>query len=165
MFLIFLIGLLVIIILILFPFSSERVQIVLLPELSTFGYIEVEVNAEVVGNQGIVTLTSDCYQIIAYTEASQAESIKRGLAGKIPFRPNAHDLIKAIFESFDIEVIMVKITELKNNTFFGRIFLKQGNRVLSLDSRPSDGTAIAVRVGAPVYIKETLLKEVGRKIC
>jgi bifunctional DNase/RNase len=60
---------------------------------------------------------------------------------------------------------MVKIVEIRNNTFIGRLILQQGNKVVSLDSRPSDGIAIAVRTGSPVYIKESLMKEQGKYIC
>jgi bifunctional DNase/RNase len=162
---IFLIFLSIIGIFIFFPFPTERISLIFVPELSTFGYEEVKVDAQVIGNQGVVTLTSECYQITAYTEASQAESIINGLAKRIRFRPNSHDLIKAMFDNLGIEVVMVKITELKNNTFFGRLVLKQGQRILSLDSRPSDGTAIAVRTGSPIYIKTDLLKNLGKKIC
>jgi len=156
----FLIGILVI-----FPFKAEKAQLIFFPEAWTIGYEKVKVDAEIVDNNGIVTLTSGCYQILAYTEASQAESIKNGLEGKISFRPNAHDLIKATFDNLGIEVVMVKITELKNNTFFGKIILRQGNKILSLDSRPSDGTAIAVRTNSPIYVNSELLKEFGKKIC
>jgi bifunctional DNase/RNase len=148
-----------------FPFKTEKAQLILFPELWTYGYEKVKVSAEVVGDQGVITLTSDCYQIVAYTEASQAESIKNGLEGKIAFRPNSHDLIKAAFNNFGIEVLMVKITEVKNNTFFGKLILKQNEKILSLDSRPSDATAIAVRTNSPIYIKTELLEEFGRKIC
>jgi bifunctional DNase/RNase len=60
---------------------------------------------------------------------------------------------------------MVKITEVKNNTFFGKLILRQNGKILSLDSRPSDATAIAVRTNSPIYVKTELLKEFGKKIC
>jgi bifunctional DNase/RNase len=162
---IFLIFLSLLLIILFFRSEPEKSVLIFFPEISTFGYEKVKVDAAVVGEEGIITLTSDCYQITAYTEASQAESIKNGLEGKIAFRPNAHDLVKAAFDSLGIEVLMLKVTELKNNTFYGKLILKQGNKILSLDVRPSDGTAIAVRKNAPIYVKEDLLKEVGRKIC
>lgn len=142
----------------------ELADISVLPELSTVGYVPVTVSADVIGNKGIVTLTGDCYQVTAYTEASQAESIANGLAGKIEFRPNTHDLIKSTFDSLGIQVVMVKIVEVRNNTYIGKLILRQGNRVLSLDARPSDGTALAVRTNSPIYMKEDLLKA-GKYIC
>jgi bifunctional DNase/RNase len=162
---IFLIFAFIVGIFMIFPFKTEKIQSILFPELWTYGYEEVKVSAEVIGDEGIITLTSDCYQIVAHTEASQAESIKNGLEGKIAFRPNSHDLIKAAFNNFGIEVLMVKITEVKNNTLFGKLILRQNGKILSLDSRPSDATAIAVRTNSPIYVKTELLQEFGKKIC
>jgi bifunctional DNase/RNase len=142
----------------------ELANISALPELSTFGYSQVSISADVVGDRGVITLTGDCYQVTAYTEVTQAESIANGLAGRIGFRPNAHDLMKSIFDSLGIQVVMVKIVEIRNNTYIGKLILRQGNRVLSLDSRPSDGTALAVRTNSPIYMKEDLLKA-GKYIC
>lgn len=136
-----------------------------LPELLTTGYTEVAVDAGVAEGVGVVTLTAGCKQIIAHTEQTQAESIAAGLAGYVGMRPNTHDLIKDAFQNLGIEVIMVKITEMRNSTFIGRLLLREGNKVVSLDARPSDGTAIAVRIGAPIYINDSLLEEQGKSIC
>ena len=137
----------------------------ILKELSTEGYTKVSVDAQVVGNNGIVRLRGGCYQLIAYTEPTQAYSIMKGLEGKIDFRPNTHDLIKSIFDELGIKVLLVKIVDLRNNTFIGEMIIQQGNKIINLDSRPSDATAIAVRYGIPIYIKTKLLKENGEYIC
>lgn len=134
-------------------------------QLSLEGFTEVKIEAEVVGDYGVVTLTSNCYQITAITEPSQARSIKNGLVGKIEFRPTTHDIMKTIFDEVGIKVLMVKVYDVKNNTFLGKLFLQYDNNVLDLDSRPSDATAIAVRYGAPVYVKNELLKTYGKYIC
>lgn len=134
-------------------------------ELSTMGYVEVEVDARVEPDRGIVVLRSDCWSLTAYTEPTQAESIIRGLERRIGFRPNTHDIIHSIFRSFGVEVLMAKVVDIKNNTFIGRLILRHGNKALSVDSRPSDATAIAIRANAPIYIKEELLKAYGSYIC
>jgi len=143
----------------------ELPNVLTLPELSTLGYMKVSVDAAVTEEGGIVVLTSECYQLSAFTEVEQAESIADGLMKKIGFRPNTHDLMKDALDNFEIKVIMVKIVDLKNNTFFGRLVLRQENRIVSLDSRPSDGIALAVRTDAPIYIKEDLMKSQGRYVC
>lgn len=140
-------------------------EILSLSELSTVGYLKVDVDASVVDGTGIVTLQSECYRLTAVTEPYQAESIANGIAGKINFRPNTHDTMKDALTNLGVDVEMVKIIELRNNTFIGRLILKQGNKVVSLDSRPSDGIALAVRTGSPIYIKESLMKENGEYIC
>lgn len=138
---------------------------IIITGLSTLGYKQVSVDAAIISNQGIVTLTSECYQILAYVEAHQAESIIMGIEGIVPARPNSHDIAADAFESLGIELLMAKVTELRNNTFYGKLILKSGNRVASLDARPSDATAIAVRMGVPIYVKHDLLKEYGESIC
>lgn len=133
--------------------------------MSTIGYVKVDVQADVVGNMGVVTLTSGCYQITATTEATQAESIAKGLSGSTGSRPTTHDLMKDTFDNLGIEVVMVKIVDLRENTYMARLILRHENTVLNLDCRPSDGTALAVRTKSPIYIKEDLMKSMGEHIC
>lgn len=137
----------------------------LLPELMLTEYRMVAVDVFYNEQQGVVTLTSGCKRIVAYVEPHQAESIYRGIKGLYAARPNGHDIAVDTLQSFGIEVVMVKVTELKDNAFYGRIILKQGNKIVSLDARPSDATAIAVRVGAPIYVKYDLLESQGEDIC
>ena len=141
-------------------------QQIILPELSTSGFSKVEkIGTATLGNLGTVSLKADCYELTATVEATQAESIQRGLDKTYVARPNAHDIVADAFNSLGIEVLMVKITELKESSFYSKLILKQGNTVLSLDARPSDAIAIALRTNSTIYINQTLLKEVGKKIC
>ena len=148
-------------------FSKVDVVMPLLPidELSTQGYTKVDVQVSVSGNVGVVIIEGNCYQVTATTELSQIESIASGQEGKIVYRPMTHDLFKDALESLDVDVVMVKIVDMQNNTYIGRLILKHGDRIVSLDSRPSDGIAVAVRTGAPVYVKDDLLKSQGKYIC
>jgi len=76
-----------------------------------------------------------------------------------------YDVIMDIFRNLGIKVLAVKITEIKENTFIGQLIVQQKDKVLALDIRPSDATAIALRAKAPVYINESLAREVGNYIC
>ena len=134
-------------------------------ELSTKGFVPVKPLADVVEGRGLITLEGDCYRLTAGTDQGQAESIKDGLQGITGPRPNTHEPMRDVFEALDIEVLMVKVTELRDGNFFGKIILQQGDTVLSLDSKPSDGIALAIRTGKTIYFNETLLKERGQKIC
>lgn len=136
-----------------------------LPELSITGYSQVSVSAEVSGDSGVITIASGCREITAYTEPYQAESIAMGQAGYVDVRPNTHDLIKDAFESLGVDVVMLKINEVRNGTFIGRFIIRSGNRIVNLDAKPSDGTAIAARMNAPVYINDSLLEEYGKDVC
>ncbi|MEM4703214.1 MAG: DUF151 domain-containing protein [Candidatus Pacearchaeota archaeon] len=75
-----------------------------------------------------------------------------------------HDIIKNIFEIYDIKVIHVIIHETRDGIYLAKIFLRQGNKILALDSRPSDAIAIALRFDAKIYIKRQVLEE-GENIC
>lgn len=150
---------------IIWPILNDINYFVVIPDLFTEGYTQVTVDAAVIEDVGYVSLTGGCYRVIAHTETVQAESIANGRAGIMGFRPGTHDLMKDLIENYEIEILMVKITEVKNETFLGRMIVRQGNKVVNLDARPSDGTAIAVRTDTPVYMKDELLEEYGENIC
>jgi bifunctional DNase/RNase len=137
----------------------------LIPELSTDGYKLASVDVAYDSQNGVVSLTSGCRRIVAFVERDQAESIYRGINRIIAERPNAHDIMVDSMRDFGIEVVMAKVTDLQNSSFYGSIILRQGNTVSNLDARPSDATAIAVRVGAPVYVKSELFDSEGEEIC
>jgi bifunctional DNase/RNase len=94
-------------------------------------------------------------------------------------RPYTHDLINDILKNFGIEVLMVKITEARNETclpeencswritYISKLFLKQGNLILGLDSRPSDALAIAARTDyeVPIFVNESIFEILGERIC
>lgn len=145
--------------------AAELPDFLTLPELSTAGYMKVSVDAGISGNTGLINLNGGCYQLIANTEVEQADSVLNGLAKKIDVRPDTHDLMKDALDNFGIKVLMVRIDDLKNNTFISSLILKEGNKIVSLDSRPSDAIALAVRTDAPIYIKESLMKSNGKYIC
>lgn len=136
-----------------------------LQDLSTSGFVAVRPMADLVGDRGVVSLEGGCNRVVAGTDLSQAESIKDGLGGLTGPRPNTHELMRDTFKVLGVDVVMVKVTELRDQNFIGRIILQQGNTILALDSRPSDGIALALRTGATIYFNETLLKEMGEKIC
>lgn len=129
--------------------------------LSLDGFREVSVN---VSGQYIVLL-DNCTAIAATTTEQQADSIDRALTNRLEIRPTIHDLIKNIFENFGIEVLRVKIIDMHDGNYFSDFILKQGNKILNLDAKPSDGIAVALRMGIPIYIKEDLLNKYGQKVC
>ena len=135
-----------------------------LPEieaLSLNGFVPV--NITVIPN--IITLNAGCYELAMVTTSAQTVSINSGLEGIRGFRPVTHDLITDIVDMFEMNVLMVKIESLLEGTYFSKVFIMQGKKVLSLDSKPSDAIAIAVRSQAPIYIKQTLIEQEGDYIC
>jgi bifunctional DNase/RNase len=134
-------------------------------EMNTVGFADVKVSVENMGDFGYILLTNKCQQLKATVEPEQALSIYNGINNIVGPRPNAHDLAKDIFQTLGIDVVMVKITEARDDAYYSKMILRQGDTILNLDARPSDAVAIALRVHAPIYINETLLQTMGQKIC
>jgi hypothetical protein len=83
-------------------------------------------------------------------------------------RPMTHDLIKNILETIEARVQKVVVTDLKENTFYAVLHLQVGSTEYTVDSRPSDAIALALRVGAPIYVDEEVVRkakslEVGKE--
>jgi bifunctional DNase/RNase len=72
-------------------------------------------------------------------------------------RPMTHDLLKAVLDHLDIEVTKIVVSELRENTFYALIFLRSGDRTITIDSRPSDAIAIALRTDSPIFITDEVL--------
>jgi hypothetical protein len=78
---------------------------------------------------------------------------------KIPTpRPMTHDLIKNILESVEAKVEKIVVNDLRDNTFFALIHLRLGDEEITVDSRPSDAIALALRVGAPIFVDEDVVR-------
>jgi hypothetical protein len=74
-------------------------------------------------------------------------------------RPMTHDLIKNILETIEARVVKVVVTDLKENTFFAVLHLQVGETEYTVDSRPSDAIALALRVAAPIYVDEDVVRK------
>ena len=83
--------------------------------------------------------------------ASEMEGIKFS-------RPMTHDLLKNMMEIMKVEVIRIEVCDLKNNTYYAMIHIKQGDKELSIDARPSDALAISLRVKAPIFVSEEVIR-------
>src|SRR5881296_2988450 len=79
-------------------------------------------------------------------------------------RPLTHDLMQSIFKGFSITVERVVITELKNSTYFARLILQQNNevarKIVEIDARPSDCLAIASAQKTPIFVTQSLYRQV-----
>ena len=73
-------------------------------------------------------------------------------------RPMTHDLIKTLLLGLDTSVRKVVVSELRDDTFFALIWLEKEGQLISVDSRPSDALAIALRLDCPIYVEEAVLK-------
>ncbi|HEV2021876.1 MAG TPA: bifunctional nuclease family protein [Terriglobales bacterium] len=73
-------------------------------------------------------------------------------------RPMTHDLIKNLLVGLDTQVHKVVVSDLREDTFFAVIWLEREGRVISVDSRPSDALALALRLDCPIFVEDTVLK-------
>ena len=92
---------------------------------------------------------------IGFAEATAIEISLRGIS---PPRPMTHDLIKNMIDTLGGKVAKVKITHIKNNTYYAFIKVVANGKTYYIDSRPSDAIAIALRTKTPIYISEKILK-------
>jgi bifunctional DNase/RNase len=92
---------------------------------------------------------------------TEAWAIAMELSGVGAKRPMTHDLLKAVIGSLSAEVAKIEITELKEQTFYARVLLKNNGEMLSIDARPSDSIALALKTKAPIFAEEELFNLQG----
>ena len=73
-------------------------------------------------------------------------------------RPMTHDLIKNLLLGLNTAVHKVVVNDLREDTFYALIWLEQDGQSISIDSRPSDALALALRLDCPIYVEESVLK-------
>jgi uncharacterized protein len=73
-------------------------------------------------------------------------------------RPMTHDLLKNLLVGLETAVRKVVVTELRDETFFAVIWLERDGQIISIDSRPSDALALALRADCPIFVEEEVLK-------
>jgi uncharacterized protein len=73
-------------------------------------------------------------------------------------RPMTHDLLKNVFLDLDVRVEKIVVSDLKDDTFYALIWVEREGEMMTIDSRPSDALALALRVDCPIFVDEQVLK-------
>jgi bifunctional DNase/RNase len=73
-------------------------------------------------------------------------------------RPMTHDLIKSLLLGLHTGIRKVVVSELKEDTFYALIWLERDGEMISVDSRPSDALALALRLDCPIFVEDAVLK-------
>ena len=73
-------------------------------------------------------------------------------------RPMTHDLLKNVLLGLNVHVEKVVVNELREDTFYALIWMQRDGQRMSIDSRPSDALALALRVDCPIFVEEEVLK-------
>ena len=74
-------------------------------------------------------------------------------------RPTTHALMRNILGAFDAEIVRIEMIDLKDNTYYATIHFVSGEKTFTMDSRPSDAIAIAVRSHAPIYVEDKVIQK------
>ena len=88
----------------------------------------------------------------------EAQAIALELEGITPPRPLTHDLLKTLVDNLGATVTDILITELRDNTFYSKINFEVSSLTNSIDARPSDAIALAVRTSAPIFVSESVME-------
>jgi len=73
-------------------------------------------------------------------------------------RPMTHDLLKNVLTGLNVHVHKVVVSDLKDDTFYALIWMERDGQVMSMDSRPSDALALALRLDCPIFVEDQVLK-------
>lgn len=92
---------------------------------------------------------------------NEANAIALKITGITPERPITHDLLANLLGAMECDVDRVIVTALANEVFYARILARLDGRSMEVDSRPSDAIALAVRVGAGIFVAQEVLDRAG----
>lgn len=90
---------------------------------------------------------------------SEASSIAMELTGRKFQRPLTHDLMRTIIDGMGAQVPKVAIVDLREKTYYARMYLEREGEILTVDARPSDCIALALRTKSPIFVREELLRD------
>lgn len=120
----------------------------------------------------VISDTSD-QQIIVLRERSgnrqfpiviginEASAIDRRVKGIPSPRPLTHDLLANVIRDLSGDLEKIVIHDLRDHTFFAKLVIRQAGQLLEVDSRPSDAIALGVASETPIYVEESVLRQVG----
>lgn len=127
--------------------------------------IPVEIKGIVQTGHGCaVFIGNDEKVFVIHIDSSMGAIIKMFMNKTPKERPLTHDLMINVMRGFDIKPLRVVITELKNSTYYARLYLHQSNelgmKIVEIDARPSDCLAIATAVKCPIFVSASLFSQV-----
>ena len=91
----------------------------------------------------------------------EALAIIQKMEDRPPPRPMTHDLMVNMLKEFDMKVVRVVVTDLKESTFYAIITIQTNGVLKEIDARPSDSIALALRTGAPIFVAKSVLSKSG----
>ncbi|MBN1350387.1 bifunctional nuclease family protein [candidate division KSB1 bacterium] len=95
--------------------------------------------------------------------SNEAQAIALQLERINPPRPLTHDLMKTLLDAIDVSVSKIVVSDLKENTYYALISLKSNGHSQEVDARPSDAIALALRMKAPIFVSDEVMKRAAVK--
>jgi bifunctional DNase/RNase len=90
--------------------------------------------------------------------AFEANAIALEIEKIVPQRPMTHDLLRNLIMECKLSASRVIVTDLRDNTFYARVELRDDNdELVSMDARPSDAIALALRLDCPIFVRQTVI--------
>jgi len=74
-------------------------------------------------------------------------------------RPMTHDLFRSFMGLMNVDLVKVEVCDLKDNTFYAKIYFMSGEKNFSMDARPSDAIALALRFKAPIFVDDKVISK------
>jgi len=127
-------------------------------------FIEMKVNGIVLDPQTNVPIVilkdpSGRHTLPIWIGLLEASAIAMELEKIKIHRPLTHDLLKNILEQLKATVVKIEITDIKNNTYYALIHIEFGGKIVTIDSRPSDSIALALRTNSPIFVAKSVLEK------
>jgi uncharacterized protein len=94
----------------------------------------------------------------------EAQAIAMQMENVTPPRPMTHDLLRDVIQTLDASVQKVVVCDLRDSTFYALIHLSVRGEPVTVDARPSDAIALAIRTRAPIFAEETVLENNNKAI-
>jgi hypothetical protein len=111
-------------------------------------------------NMPIVILKEACGSGILpiWVGVYEANAIALEIEKVVTPRPMTHDLLKNVLVGLDTNVHKIVVTTIKDDTFYAVIWLERNGTLVSIDSRPSDALALALRIDCPIFVEDEVLR-------
>jgi bifunctional DNase/RNase len=127
--------------------------------------VPVQIRGILPANSGCALFVGNDEKVfVINVEPQMGQVIGMFLRGTPKERPLTHDLMQSVFKGFGVSVERVVITELKNSTYYARLFLSQSNEVarklVEIDARPSDCLALAAAQKCRIFVTRSLFEQV-----
>lgn len=140
------------------PKGTHRAEVVGVEAVDVTGAIRVRLRAQTKDPRSTVHI---------FVRRAEGEAIFRGLSGEPAERPMTHDLLATVVSLLGGKITQLTVTRLEpdaegGGVFIGELVVTHDGKEHKIDTRPSDGMALAVAAGVPIYVADEVLKAAGR---